>query len=206
MRQVLRYQGSSLETCREPDASQTSDDLIWTKNERCKHRPCAIGSLLRITFDLVPNLSERNHELSREFMHVHLHSAKTTRRKRVMRRFSKVNDLHRPVRGFVGKDVKMPTDWIDTYCSLLINLRWQRIICFHVSLMEGSHCVPWRRTKRISPVKIEGNTLFTLSRSSPSLRDSFRELVIVAAFSLVLFNDCSNSLFSKIFPFALAKS
>ncbi len=47
---------------------------------------------------------------------------------------------------------------------------------------------------------------FTLSRSSPSLRDSAREFVIVADFSLVLFNDCNNSLFSKILPVALAKS
>ncbi len=46
----------------------------------------------------------------------------------------------------------------------------------------------------------------TLSRSSPSFDDSSREVVIVADFSFVLFNDCKSSLFSKIFPVALAKS
>ena len=46
----------------------------------------------------------------------------------------------------------------------------------------------------------------TLSRSSPSCTDSSRELVIVADFSLVLFNDWSSSLFSRMLPVALARS
>lgn len=47
--------------------------------------------------------------------------------------------------------------------------------------------------------------MYTLSRSSPSLTDSSSALVIVADFSFALFNESNNSLFSKIFPVALAK-